>query len=239
MAQEETYIAVVSEQLSKPGDTRYVIINRQTREVADDCGGHGYKSAGAAHKSFAFKQRRRQQGQTARQMRQQYQSAGGRQSASGRQYSGNPQSAGGRQPQELVSPFVQEASAGYQRPAVVRDDGAPQVTHVNTWSGYAPRRTYTPRTAPTQTVQAQTTGRGTQRTSAHQMVQATRKNSAPPTDQAGQTGVHAYRSTPDGCGRATNRGMQSPSYSRQHRRPQDVSQENTVPPPDLFDFQSR
>ena len=221
MAQEETYIAVVSEQLSKPGDTRYVIINRQTREVADDCGGHGYKSAGAAHKSFAFKQRRRQQGQTARQMRQQY------------------QSAGGRQPQELVSPFVQEASAGYQHPAVVRDDGAPQVTHVNTWSGYAPRRTYTHRTAPTQTVQAQTTGRGTQRTSAHQMVQATRKNSAPPTDQAGQTGVHAYRSTPDGCGRATNRGMQSPSYSRQHRRPQDVSQENTVPPPDLFDFQSR
>lgn len=228
MAQEETYIAVVSEQLSKPGDTRYVIINRQTREVADDCGGHGYKSAGAAHKSFAFKQRRRQQGQTARQMRQQYQSAGGRQSAYGRQYSGNPQSAGGRQPQELVSPFVQEASAGYQHPTVVRDDGAPQVTHVNTWSGYAPRRAYTPRQAPTpSSAQATTAGR------------TSRMVSTPPADQAGQTGIHAYRSTPDGCGRATNRGVQSPSYSRQHRRPQDVSQENTVPPPDLFDFQSR
>jgi len=59
MAQEEQYIAVVSERHSKPGDTRYIIINRQTREVMDDCGGHGYKSAASAHKSFAFKQRRR------------------------------------------------------------------------------------------------------------------------------------------------------------------------------------
>lgn len=59
MAQEENYIAIVSERHSKPGDTRYIIINRQTREVMDDCGGHGYKSAASAHKSFAFKQRRR------------------------------------------------------------------------------------------------------------------------------------------------------------------------------------
>ena len=41
-------------------------------------------------------------------------------------------------------------------------------------------------------------------------------------------GVHAYRSTPDGRGRATNR------YQLQQQRQQDVSQENTPPPPDLF-----
>ena len=74
MRQEEEYIAVVSEQLSKPGDTRYVIINRQTREVVDNGMGRGYKSPQAAHKSFAFKQRRRQRGQAARQTRQQAQS---------------------------------------------------------------------------------------------------------------------------------------------------------------------
>ena len=83
MAQEETYIAVVSERLSKPGDTRYIIIDRQTREVKDDSMGRGYKSAQAAHKSFAFKQRRHQQRETARQMQAQYQvaSCNARQSA--------------------------------------------------------------------------------------------------------------------------------------------------------------
>jgi len=77
MAQKETYIAIVSESLSKPDDTRYIIIDRQTREVMDTCGGHGYKSAAAAHKSFAFKQRRRQRSQMATQMKQQYRSSAG------------------------------------------------------------------------------------------------------------------------------------------------------------------
>ena len=57
MAQEEDYIAIISERLSKPGDTRYIIIDRQTREIKDDGMGHGYKSAQAAHKSFAYKQK--------------------------------------------------------------------------------------------------------------------------------------------------------------------------------------
>lgn len=59
MAQVENYIAVVSEQLSRPGDTRYVIINKQTQQVVDNCNGRGYKSPHAAHKSFSFKKKRR------------------------------------------------------------------------------------------------------------------------------------------------------------------------------------
>jgi len=59
MAQEGNYIAVVSERLSRPGDTRYVIIDRQTRQIVDDCNGRGYKSPNAAHKSFSFKTKRR------------------------------------------------------------------------------------------------------------------------------------------------------------------------------------
>ena len=55
MAQEENYIAIVSQRLSKPGDTRYVIIDKQTRQEVDTCNGRGYKSAQAAHKSFSFK----------------------------------------------------------------------------------------------------------------------------------------------------------------------------------------
>ena len=57
MAQEEDYIAIISERLSKPGDTRYIIIDRTTREIKDDGMGRGYKSAQAAHKSFAYKQK--------------------------------------------------------------------------------------------------------------------------------------------------------------------------------------
>ena len=59
MAQEENYIAIVSQRLSKPGDTRYVIIDKQTQQEVDTCNGRGYKSPQSAHKSFAFKQRRR------------------------------------------------------------------------------------------------------------------------------------------------------------------------------------
>lgn len=163
MAQEENYIAIVSERLSRPGDTRYVIIEKQTQQEVDNCNGHGYKSAASAHKSFSFKMRRQQQSERARQMRSQYQTGASRPSA----------------PADLVSPFVQEASAGYQRSTVVRDDGAPAVTRVNSWSGYAPRRASAPR-------QAQ---------------------------------------------------PQSPTYpTRHHRRQQDVTQENTPRPSDLFDF---
>ena len=57
MSQEETYIAIRSERLSKPHDTRYIVINRETREIVDDGLGHGYKSPQAAHKSFAYKQK--------------------------------------------------------------------------------------------------------------------------------------------------------------------------------------
>ena len=58
MAQEKVFIAVRSDQLSQPGDARYVIKNRETHEVVDDNSGRGYKSPTAAHSSFAFKQRR-------------------------------------------------------------------------------------------------------------------------------------------------------------------------------------
>lgn len=66
MAQEENYIAIVSQRLSKPGDTRYVIIDKQTQQEVDTCNGRGYKSAQAAHKSFSFKMRCRQQSERAR-----------------------------------------------------------------------------------------------------------------------------------------------------------------------------
>ena len=95
MAQEENYIAIVSQRLSKPGDTRYVIIDKQTQQEVDTCNGRGYKSAQAAHKSFSFKMRRQQQSERARQMRSQYQAGASRPSA----------------PADLVSPFVRDDMA--------------------------------------------------------------------------------------------------------------------------------
>ena len=95
MAQEEQYIAIVSQRLSKPGDTRYVIIDKQTQQEVDTCNGRGYKSPQSAHKSFAYKMRRRQQSERARQMRSQYQAGAGRASA----------------PADLVSPFVRDDMA--------------------------------------------------------------------------------------------------------------------------------
>ena len=95
MAQEENYIAIVSQRLSKPGDTRYVIIDKQTQQEVDTCNGRGYKSAQAAHKSFSFKMRRRQQSERARQMRSQCQAGASRPSA----------------PADLVSPFVRDDMA--------------------------------------------------------------------------------------------------------------------------------
>lgn len=91
MAQEENYIAIVSQRLSKPGDTRYVIIDKQTQQEVDTCNGRGYKSPQSAHKSFSFKMRRQQQSERARQMNQQYQSS--------------------LRPADLVSPFVKDDMA--------------------------------------------------------------------------------------------------------------------------------
>ena len=223
MAQEENYIAIVSQRLSKPGDTRYVIIDKQTQQEVDTCNGRGYKSPQSAHKSFSFKMRQRggQQGG----YRQGYATRGtatpptavhayrstpdgqGKSTNRGqaaygqtdRQVPMNGQPASGNsQPRDLVSPFVQEESAGYQRQTVVRDDGSPQVTRVNSWSGYAPRRASAPRQAPRQ---------------------------AQP---------QAYQQQPS---YARQTQPQSPTYpTRQHRRPQDVTQENTPPPPDLFGY---
>ena len=116
MAQEGNYIAIVSQRLSKPGDTRYVIIDKQTQQEVDTCNGRGYKSAQAAHKSFAYKMRRQQQSERARQMKQQYRAGAGRPSA--------PDSRRPRQtepslpfvsrsyrPADLVSPFVRDDMA--------------------------------------------------------------------------------------------------------------------------------
>jgi hypothetical protein len=130
MAQEENYIAIVSQRLSKPGDTRYVIIDKQTQQEVDTCNGRGYKSAQAAHKSFSFKMRRQQQSQRARQMRSQYQAGASRPSAPAllqSRQSGQPSapaSLRSRQkepslpvasrsyrPADLVSPFIKDDMA--------------------------------------------------------------------------------------------------------------------------------
>lgn len=54
---EQEYIAIISEKLSKPHDTRYILINRETREIVDDGIGRGYKSPQAAHRSFVYKKK--------------------------------------------------------------------------------------------------------------------------------------------------------------------------------------
>jgi len=111
MAQEENYIAIVSQRLSKPGDTRYVIIDKQTQQEVDTCNGRGYKSAQAAHKSFSFKMRRQQQGERARQMKQQYRAGAGRPSAPDRQQSRQTEASLTSRPADLVSPFVRDDMA--------------------------------------------------------------------------------------------------------------------------------
>ena len=194
MAQEENYIAIVSQRLSKPGDTRYVIIDKQTQQEVDTCNGRGYKSPQSAHKSFSFKMRQRQNSVHAYRSTPdgQGRSTNRGQAAYGQIARQVPMNA--QPPRDLVSPFVQEASAGYQRSTVVRDDGAPAVTRVNSWSGYAPRRTSAPRQAQPQAYQQQPS--------------------------------YARQAQP-----------QAPTYpTRHHRRPQDVTQENTPPPPDLFGY---
>ena len=55
MAQEQKIIAVRLESLGN----RYVLIDRDTRKIVDDCHGHGYKSPDGAHRSWAHKQKLR------------------------------------------------------------------------------------------------------------------------------------------------------------------------------------
>jgi len=54
---EQKIMAVRLEALSKRGDDRYVLIDRDTRQIVDDCHGHGYKSPDGAHRSWAHKQK--------------------------------------------------------------------------------------------------------------------------------------------------------------------------------------
>ena len=130
MAQEENYIAIVSQRLSRPGDTRYVIIDKQTQQEVDTCNGRGYKSPQSAHKSFAYKMRRQQQSARARQMRSQYQAGASRASApAGLQsrQSGQPSASDSRRPRQ-TEPSLPFASRSY-RPAdlvspFVKDDMA-------------------------------------------------------------------------------------------------------------------
>ena len=111
MAQEENYIAIVSQRLSKPGDTRYVIIDKLTQQEVDTCNGRGYKSAQAAHKSFSFKMRRQQQSERARQMKQQYRTGASRPSEPARQQSRQTAASQSSRPADLVSPFVRDDMA--------------------------------------------------------------------------------------------------------------------------------
>jgi hypothetical protein len=111
MAQEENYIAIVSQRLSKPGDTRYVIIDKQTQQEVDTCNGRGYKSAQAAHKSFSFKMRRQQQSERARQMRSQYQAGASRPSAPVSRRPRQQAASQTSRPADLVSPFVKDDMA--------------------------------------------------------------------------------------------------------------------------------
>lgn len=198
MAQEENYIAIVSQRLSKPGDTRYVIIDKQTQQEVDTCNGRGYKSPQSAHKSFSFKQRQRQNSVHAYRSTPDGQGRSTNRGQAAYEQTARQVPMNAQPPRDLVSPFVQEESAGYQRSTVVRDDGAPAVTRVNSWSGYAPRRASAPRQAPRQT-QPQT----------HQQT-------------------------------VFDRQAQPQSYARPQRRYyEDVTQENTPPPPDLFDFKNK
>lgn len=115
MAQAENYIAIVSQRLSKPGDTRYVIIDKRTQQEVDTCNGRGYKSPQAAHKSFAYKMRRQQQSERARQMRSQYQAGASRASVPDSRRSRQQAASQSSRPADLVSPFVRDDMAPSSR----------------------------------------------------------------------------------------------------------------------------
>lgn len=49
------YKVVKSQTLSKRFESRYVIIDEETGEILDNANGYGYKTAQAAHKAWAYK----------------------------------------------------------------------------------------------------------------------------------------------------------------------------------------
>lgn len=55
----KTYKAVLSEELSKYNDKRYVIVDIESRAVLDNAQGHGYKSPQKAYACYAYKKRDR------------------------------------------------------------------------------------------------------------------------------------------------------------------------------------
>ena len=56
---EKTYKAVLSEELSKYNDKRYVIVDIESGTVLDNAQGHGYKSLQKAYACYAYKKRDR------------------------------------------------------------------------------------------------------------------------------------------------------------------------------------
>lgn len=56
---EKTYKAVLSEELSKYNDKRYVIVDIESGTVLDNAQGHGYKSPQKAYACYAYKKRDR------------------------------------------------------------------------------------------------------------------------------------------------------------------------------------
>lgn len=53
----KTYKAVLSEELSKYDDKRYVIVDIESGAVLDNAQGHGYKSPQKAYACYAYKKR--------------------------------------------------------------------------------------------------------------------------------------------------------------------------------------
>lgn len=53
---EKNYKVVRSEQLSKPTDIRYVVVDRETGKVLDDAQGRGYRERKKAYAAYGFKQ---------------------------------------------------------------------------------------------------------------------------------------------------------------------------------------
>lgn len=55
----KTYKAVLSEELSKYDDKRYVIVDIESGKILDNAQGHGYKSPQKAYACYAYKKRDR------------------------------------------------------------------------------------------------------------------------------------------------------------------------------------
>lgn len=59
MENKRKVIAVIDKTLSKPWDTRYVIVDNETGEILDNAQGYGYKTAQGAHAAWGYKTRDR------------------------------------------------------------------------------------------------------------------------------------------------------------------------------------